>query len=312
MHPCFRTWLREIAGVAGKYTEVTHLTPPRLRGHGVLQVRFGSMKAPYALLAALLVSTAAASAPDLSQGFFLNANTVILFLGDSITANGGYIKDLQAALAKKFPGMQAKFVNAGISGEAMPGLLRRVDSVLKVNKPSLVFSSYGMNDGGYNPLSAAKLQSYKDGMVTLQAAVAKAGAPLILMTPTAFDSLTAVPLIVTAPPYSFKKFYANYDSVLTAYGNTVMAFQGPAQVTLDIQNPLRVWAKSKRKTAPTFAWTAEGVHPTPEGHQLMADAIFAALFPPVTGLARAPRQIRQVSPRVRGNYRVNGARAGRP
>ena len=263
-----------------------------------------------ALTALLCASIASATAPDLSEGFFLNANSVILFLGDSITANGGYLKDLQAAIQRKFPGAKAKFVNAGISGEAMPGLLRRVDSVLEVNKPTLVFSSYGMNDGGYNPLDAGKLKAYHDGLVTLRASVAKVGAPLILMTPTAFDSLTALPLIVNAPPYSFKKFYRNYDSVLTAYGNTVAGFRAPDQMVIDIQNPLRIWAAAKRKTAPAFAWTAEGVHPTAEGHQVMADAIFAALFQPITDIPAAKAAARVRTGTTHARYLANGARAG--
>ncbi|GEM_PF-4543332 len=162
---------------------------------------------------------------------------------------------------------------------------KRLDSVVQADKPSLVFSSYGMNDGGYNPIDSAKLKSYHDAVAFMLATVTKAGAPLILMTPTAFDSLIAVPLIVSAPPFSFKKFYRNYDSVLTAYGNSVITFRAPDQVVLDIQNPMRIWAKAQRKTNPTFAWTAEGVHPTPDGHQVMADAIFAALFPPVSATA---------------------------
>jgi lysophospholipase L1-like esterase len=237
------------------------------------------MKLPKPVLIALMLSLSSAKTPDLSAAFFNNPQTVILFFGDSITASGGYLRDLRAALLKKFPGLKAKFVNSGVSGESMPGLMKRVDSVLNANKPSLVFSTYGMNDGGYNPLNAGKLKAYHDSIATLLAKVAKTGAPLILMTPTAFDSLTGAPLIVDAPPYSFKKYYRGYDAVLTAYGNSVFTFQAPDQMVIDIQNPLRKWAKAQRLTDPEFAWTAEGVHPTPAGDQAIADAIFAGLFP---------------------------------
>lgn len=282
--------------------------PPGLPRPGPGRPTFPCMRTPKTALALLLISLASASKPDLSEAFFLNGDSVILFLGDSITANGGYLKGLQTALLKRHPGMKAKFVNAGISGEAMPGLLKRADSVLRVNKPDLVFSSYGMNDGGYNPMSPAKLKSYQDGVATLKAKVDALGVPLILMTPTAFDSLTAVPLIVPAPPYSFRKFYANYDSVLTAYGNTVAGFRAADQMVIDIQNPLREWAKAKRKTEPDFAWTSEGVHPTAAGHQLMADAIYAALFPAPSALARRGIPSRTVPGLAGSGYSANGAR----
>jgi lysophospholipase L1-like esterase len=231
-----------------------------------------------ASLVAITFSISSAMAPDLSEAFFNNPKTVILFLGDSITNNGGYINALQAALLKKFPKLAAKFINVGKSGEAMPGLMKRVDSLLLSNKPNLVFSMYGMNDGGYNPLDANRLRAYHDSIATIVAKVTKLGAPIILMTPTAFDSLTALPLILDAPPYSFKKFYRNYDSVLTAYGNSVKTFQSPTQMVIDMQTPLRIWAKTQRVKTPNFAWTAEGVHPNAAGHQVMADAIYTALM----------------------------------
>ena len=271
------------------------------------------MKLPKAALIALTLSVSSASTPDLSESFFGNSANVILFLGDSITAAGGYIDDLQAAILKKFPKLKAKFVNVGISGESMPGLMKRLDGVLAANKPTLVFSTYGMNDGGYNPLDAGKLKAYHDSIATLLAKVEKAGAPLILMTPTAFDSLTGAPLIVDAPPYSFKHYFRGYDAVLTAYGNSVFTFKSPTQMVIDIQNPLRVWAKTQRRTNPTFAWTAEGVHPTAAGHQVMADAIFAALFPPTTsvlldaGPLRSSRTAVAIMAAGGREYRVNGA-----
>jgi lysophospholipase L1-like esterase len=257
----------------------------------------------------LSVGTARAAAPDLSETFFNSSGTVILFLGDSITRNGGYINELKARLLQRYPGMKAKFVNAGISGENMTKLMARVDGVLAAEKPDLVFSSYGMNDGGYNPMSDTRFKAYRDNNTALLARVAKAGAPLILMTSTPFDSLTAAPMIVDNPPYKFKAFYRNFDSVLTAYGDWLKTLRSSDQVVIDLQTPVKTWAKEQRVKNPKYAWTSDGVHPNAEAHKIIGQAIYAALFTPTAIAARENARLRQqpaFSSALRG-YSVAGA-----
>lgn len=251
-----------------------------------------------------------AAAPDLSAAFFNNAQSVIVFLGDSITHNGGYIKALQAALLLKYPGMKAKFVNAGVSGENLTKLMVRLDSVLKAEKPDLVFSSYGMNDGGYNPMSEDRFKTYRDLNVKLAATVRKTGSEFIYMTSTPFDSLTAVPLIVDQPPYGFKQFYRNFDSVLTAYGDFLLGLRSPDQMVIDLQRPMRAWAREQRLKDPKYAWTAEGVHPIDEAQKQMGKIIYDALFSPAAIVSERAAPAARPLRFTPGLFLLNGAAVG--
>ncbi len=75
---------------------------------------------------------------------------VILALGDSLTAGYGLTQQdsfparLQAAL--RAAGVDARVVNAGVSGDTSAGALRRVDWLM-AQKPDLVIVEFGGNDG---------------------------------------------------------------------------------------------------------------------------------------------------------------------
>lgn len=83
-----------------------------------------------------------------------NDETVIIALGDSLTAGFGVVSNdsfpvrLQAALREA--GVNARVVNAGVSGDTSAGGLARLDWVLAGNPglvPDLVIIELGANDG---------------------------------------------------------------------------------------------------------------------------------------------------------------------
>jgi acyl-CoA thioesterase-1 len=98
-----------------------------------------------ALLGMLLATLAAFSA-----GAAENRETVILALGDSLTAGyriagrDSFPSRLEAALRAK--GMNARVVNGGVSGDTSAGGLRRLDWLM-AEQPALVIVELGANDG---------------------------------------------------------------------------------------------------------------------------------------------------------------------
>jgi acyl-CoA thioesterase-1 len=82
--------------------------------------------------------------------FAANDETVIVALGDSLTAGFGVVANeafparLEAAL--RDAGVNARVVNAGVSGDTSAGGLARIDWVL-VDEPDLVIVELGANDG---------------------------------------------------------------------------------------------------------------------------------------------------------------------
>ena len=82
----------------------------------------------------------------------------IVFLGDSITASGnagkGYIQVIRDRLADKKKELAIECIGAGISGNKVPDLQKRVDKHVIDKKPTIVVIYIGINDvwhGEKNP-----------------------------------------------------------------------------------------------------------------------------------------------------------------
>jgi len=108
-----------------------------------------------------------------------NDETVIVTLGDSLTAGFGVVSNdsfpvrLEASLREA--GVAARVVNAGVSGDTSAGGLARLDWVL-VDTPDLVIVELGANDG-LRGLDPADMEANLDAILTRLAAK---GVPAVL------------------------------------------------------------------------------------------------------------------------------------
>lgn len=123
--------------------------------------RFGAVVRRLALVIPTVLWTALWAILGLSASLYgtalaANDETVIVALGDSLTAGFGILANdsfpvrLEAAL--RGAGVNARVVNAGVSGDTTAGGLARIDWVL-ADTPDLVIVELGANDGlrGLNP-----------------------------------------------------------------------------------------------------------------------------------------------------------------
>ena len=130
------------------------------------------MRAVFAL-ACFLASLFSTHATD-----FLPGVKRILFLGDSITQSGQYVATFAAFLAAEFPEREFVVINCGLSSETVSGLSEtghaggafprpdlheRLDRVLALVKPDLIFANYGMNCGIYLHSKTRAFKSIKTG-----------------------------------------------------------------------------------------------------------------------------------------------------
>src|SRR5690349_16986849 len=128
----------------------------------------------------------------------------IVFLGNSITYAGSYITDIEAYFITHYPNKAYEFINMGLPSETVSGLSEpghadgkfprpdlheRLNRVLALTKPDLVFICYGMNDGIYLPFDSGRFQKFKDGLVDVHHKVAQTGARIIHLTPPYYDEL---------------------------------------------------------------------------------------------------------------------------
>jgi len=218
----------------------------------------------------------------------------VLFLGDSITYSGGYIRLVEAFLATRYPGQTYDVINLGLSSETACGLSepyhpfprpnvhQRLGRALEKIKPDLVVACYGMNDGIYHPFSEQRFAAYQRGINKLVSDCRAAGAKVILVTPPPFDPQPVRKKVRPreADEFGFKDVYENYDSeVLARYAEWIMqrGKQDDVVAAIDIHTPINQYLADQRKDDPSFTISGDGVHPNGDGHRMFAKALLQAM-----------------------------------
>jgi lysophospholipase L1-like esterase len=115
----------------------------------------------------------------------------IVFLGDSITQGGvgpkGYVTQIKNALTEKHGDLGIEIIGAGISGNKVPDLQRRVDKDVIAKKPTIVFIYIGINDvwhGEKDPARGTPKDRYEAGLKEIIGKIKAAGARVVLCTPS--------------------------------------------------------------------------------------------------------------------------------
>lgn len=138
-----------------------------------------------------LVGTAHAADVKLKKG------DRIVFLGDSITQGGvgpkGYVTMIKNELGEKHKDLEIEIIGAGISGNKVPDLQRRVDKDVIAKKPTLVFIYIGINDvwhGQDNPEKGTSPDKFEAGLKEVIGKIKEGGAQVVLCTPTVIGEKT--------------------------------------------------------------------------------------------------------------------------
>lgn len=199
--------------------------------------------------------------------------TVVLFQGDSITDCGrnresadpnsagalgtGYPLLVSSAVLAAHPTRELKFYNRGISGNKVPDLQQRWTPDAINLKPDVLSILIGVNDfwhkldHGYN----GTVQDYEQQYAAL--------------LQTTRDALPHVRLIVLEP-FVLRtgavdaRWFPEFDQRRAAAAR-VAARAHAAFI------PLQTIFNQRTRTAPPEYWAADGVHPTPAGHAVIAE-----------------------------------------
>lgn len=141
---------------------------------------------------ALLISLVGPASKDaninLPDKLILKQGDQIVAIGDSITAEGGYLKDTDAALAAAYPDLKLPgIINVGIGGQKAEDLITRFQKDVIDRKPAVVTLSIGINDVWHRlgePHDEKVLAAYKKNVAKMVDMAQKAGVKVILLTPT--------------------------------------------------------------------------------------------------------------------------------
>lgn len=225
----------------------------------------------------ILTATTLRAAEPSPLELLQNAKRVV-FLGDSITAAGQYVADVEAWMLTQKWGRRPYVINAGLPSETVsglsedghaggkfprPDLAERLDRVLAVTKPDLIIACYGMNCGIYLPFDEARHQRYEAGLKNLREKAAAVGAKVIHITPPLYDDQRS------PKPFS-------YNDVLDKYSDGLLAHRAEGWVVIDLHHPMTAAMKERRAKDPQYTMQPDGVHPNAEGHWLIAQQFIRA------------------------------------
>jgi len=112
----------------------------------------------------------------------------IVCMGDSITAGGGYLRQMDAMFAQQYPDLKLpKIINAGISGHKAENCIQRFDRDVLKKKPNLMTLNIGINDVWHRlrkPHDPKILATYKENVGKMVDQAHAAGIKVILLAPT--------------------------------------------------------------------------------------------------------------------------------
>jgi lysophospholipase L1-like esterase len=143
------------------------------------------------ILSAIAMIAVSFSANARADDAALKKGDRIVFLGDSITAGGvspkGFVTLIKNELAEKHKELGIEVIGAGVSGNKVPDLQRRLEKDVLSKKPTLVVIYIGINDvwhGEKDPAKGTTPDKYEAGLKEIIGKIQAAGARVILCTPS--------------------------------------------------------------------------------------------------------------------------------
>jgi acyl-CoA thioesterase I len=192
---------------------------------------------------------------------------LILFQGDSITdaarnrevfddLGNGYAAMAAAWYQSLFPERMARFINRGIGGDTATGLRARWQEDCLDLRPDLVSILVGINDAAeaFRGTSSDTLADFEAAYRDILTRTSTMGAELLLMEPFVLPCLEDRPL-----------WRKDLDPRIHIVRDMAREFNA-AYIPLD-----GLFAQSAARREPAF-WAPDGVHPSPPGQALIAQA----------------------------------------
>jgi lysophospholipase L1-like esterase len=227
---------------------------------------------PHSVLVAALVLGAPSFASAADDPPPLKKGEKIVFLGDSITQAGvtskGYVTLIKNALAEKHKDLGIEVIGAGISGNKVPDLQKRLERDVLAKKPTLVVIYIGINDvwhGENDPAKGTSKDKYEAGLKEIIGKIKDSGARVVLCTPTVIGE---------------KKGGANkLDAKLDEYADISRAVAKDTGSQLcDLRKAfVDHLAKNNEKDAERGVLTSDRVHLNDAGNKFVAETILAVI-----------------------------------
>jgi lysophospholipase L1-like esterase len=209
----------------------------------------------------------------------------IVFMGDSITAGDGVFKFLRwTSLLNEYylnsifknDTIQYNFINEGISGENTDHAIKRINKVMVLHKPHIIFLQYGLNDCKFlsNGIDyQVPVKKFSDNLKNLITHIIESPLRkvyLLTSHPTLRDEISS---LVFKEPYELRRqaFNREIKSMSTFFKSVEL---------IDIDNYFRSFSSNFENSA---ILSSDGVHLSEYGHKKYVEIISNYLFPILCG-----------------------------
>lgn len=205
----------------------------------------------------------------------------ILILGDNVTYDGRWVVQVESAIRAQ-PGLaRIPIVNMALPSETVSGLSEaghaggsyprpdlheRLPRVLAAFKPTLVILCYGLNDGIYLPLAETRFRAFRDGMTSVRTQCVRAEAKVVILTPPLYAAERANEV-------------GGYAPVMEKYAAWLVGQRQYKWQVIDLHSRLLEATAAAKRADPKFIFAKDGIHPSDEGHRLIAQITWDGLAP---------------------------------
>lgn len=205
----------------------------------------------------------------------------VLFVGDSITQAGGYIRHLNKLFNDQGRTGEFELINGGLSSETITGLTEkihpgprpylfdRLDQLLDEHRPDVAYFCYGINCGIYNPPAEETFKRYREGIAQIitKCQSRKIAIRLVAPTPLVLSARQKEDLLQSPQEsYSYKSPYPRYnEEVILPFIDILKSFETKKISFIDIYHPLLEVADQ--------AYGKDPIHPNDFGHEVIASVL---------------------------------------
>jgi lysophospholipase L1-like esterase len=213
----------------------------------------------------------ATQVPDARLQFRLHPSDRVVFFGDSITHQDLYTTLVASACRRNHPDWKLSFFTAGANGGTLTTALDRFTSQVVPFKPTVVLILFGMNDvylenETTNPLKAPPVALFRRNYINLLDRFRRElpAARLVLCTTTIVEE-------------NRRKDLPNMNRGLQAFNRTVLNVAHEKRLPIvDLYTPMKAALNLLKATNANATFLPDGVHPTREGHRIIAESILKA------------------------------------
>ena len=209
-----------------------------------------------------------------AQSPLFKAGDRVCFVGNSITAGGGFHHNISLYYTTRFPNQPITFINCGVPGDQCDNVLKRMDSDILIHHPNYAVIKLGMNDVmrkyyGTMPTNNADtlrlrenaINTYKIKFDSIVNIFLKRNIKVILQKPTIYDQTAAIKKENNFGVNDALKTCADYVQTLAD------KYQLPVVDYWTILNNINT--ELQKKDAKATIIGKDRVHPGADGHLIM-------------------------------------------